>query len=353
MAEYFNMLETFLKSKEYFGNTLYNYSIAVLIFLGVVILITLIIKFAVNRLIHIENLLDNQFAVLIIKSFRRHLVYITYAIAVYSALFYLKTSDLINGIVNKAVLIYVAVIVIFALTDVLKSYNTVCIEKNRRPLPAGIVTILKTALWIGGLLFIFSNLGYNVNAFITGLGIGGIAVALAAQNILGDLFNYFVILFDKPFNKGDLIQFNTAFGRIERVGIKSTKIRNLTGELVSISNTDLIKAGVYNYEMARKRSHTAIINIEYETDKELVKKVPELLKQAVGEVANAEFVRVYLSSFESNGICFKLVFYVLTNDLTEYTTGIQSVNFAILDKFKENNIKFAYPLMRVLNYGEK
>ncbi|MDE7168629.1 MAG: mechanosensitive ion channel family protein, partial [Mucispirillum sp.] len=327
-------LINFLKSHSYWGNSFYNYSIAFLIFIGIVISVTVVIRIFVSRLSHLENIISNSFLSVLLESFRLRLIYIAYAMAVYGALTYLTTTETVTKAIDNLVMIYISVIVVLAATDILKAYNRTENQKeDKRPIPAGIVTILKFIVWASGLLFIFSNLGYNVNAFITGLGIGGIAIALAAQNILGDLFNYFVILFDKPFARGDLIQYNNISGRVEYVGIKSTKIRSSNGELLSVSNTDLTKSVIHNYDKAQKRRNVTVIGVEYETPAEIVRKIPSLLEEAVKNVPNVELARVHFSNFGSSSLDFEVAYYVLTNNYTEFTQGIQEVNFAILEIF--------------------
>lgn len=347
--EFINNIIIYLKSHTYFNNTLLNYIIAASIFISIVLAITLFIKLFIKR-IPIEERVSNAFLSSVIETFRKRLIYISYAIAVYAALTYLTTPKIIENIIDKAIMIYVVLIIILAVTDILKDFNTESLENSgKNKVPAGIITILKVFVWIAGLLFVFSNLGYNVSTFVTGLGIGGIAVALAAQNILGDLFNYIVILFDKPFTKGDLIQFNSASGRVEYVGIKSTKIRSSNGELLSVSNTDLTKTIIHNYELATKRRNVSIIGVEYETSVELVHKIPELLEEAVKSVKDVEFARVHFSAFNTSSLDFELVYFVLTNDYTEYTKKVQAVNFAILDMFAKEGINFAYPAQRMIN----
>ena len=342
-------ISTFLHSHTYFNNSLFNYMIAFILFVSIVLAITLFIKFVIKK-IPLEDRVSNAFLAAVIETFRRRLIYISYALAVYAALTYLTTPKIVTKVIDKAVLIYIVLIVVLAITDILKDFNTESLEKTgKNKVPAGIITILKAFVWIAGLLFIFSNLGYNVSTFITGLGIGGIAVALAAQNILGDLFNYIVILFDKPFTKGDLIQFNSVVGRVEYVGIKSTKIRSSNGELLSVSNTDLTKTIIHNYELATKRRNVSIIGVEYETSVEVVHRIPELLEQAVRTVKEAEFARVHFSAFNTSSLDFELVYFINTNDYTEYTHGVQAVNFAILDIFASEGINFAYPAQRMIN----
>lgn len=344
----FNNLIDFLEGHKYFNNSLLNYIIAILIFASIIAVITVFIRLVLKK-INLDRNVTSPFLYTFFTIFRKKLIYITYALAIYGALTYLKTPEVVTKIIDKAVLVYIALIIILSLTDIFKTYNnTSAARTGRNPIPAGIVTIIQSFIWIIGALFIFSNLGYNVSTFVTGLGIGGIAVALAAQNILGDLFNYLVILFDKPFAKGDLIQFNTSVGRVEYVGIKSTKIRSSNGELLSVSNTDLTKTIIHNFEMAEKRRQVSIIGVEYETSAEMLHKIPDILEQAVKSVPEAEFARVHFSAFNASSLDFELVYFITTNDYVEYTKGVQKVNFAILDIFAEKGINFAYPAQRVI-----
>lgn len=346
--EFFHNIVSFLESHKYFNNSLLNYMIALLIFIAIITAITVFIRLVLKR-IKLDEHDTNPFILTFFNIFKKKLVYITYALAIYGALTYLKTPETATKIIDKAVMVYIVLIIILSLTDIIKTYNNTTAERTgKNPIPAGIVTILQAFIWITGALFIFANLGYNVSTFVTGLGIGGIAVALAAQNILGDLFNYLVILFDKPFAKGDLIQFNTSIGRVEYVGIKSTKIRSSNGELLSVSNTDLTKTIIHNYEMAEKRRQVSIIGVEYETSVEMLHQIPAILEQAVKSVPEAEFARVHFSAFNSSSLDFELVYFITTNDYVEYTKGVQKVNFAILDVFAEKGINFAYPAQRMI-----
>lgn len=346
--EFFSSIIDFLESHKYFKNSLYDYLIAFAIFIGIILLITIFIRLVLRK-INIDDKIKSPFLYTFFTIFRKKLVYITYALAIYGALTYLKTPEIVTKIIDKAVMVYISFIIIISLTGIIKTYNQSSAEKTgKNPIPAGIVTILQAFVWITGALFIFSNLGYNVSTFVTGLGIGGIAVALAAQNILGDLFNYLVILFDKPFAKGDLIQFGTSVGRVEYVGIKSTKIRSSNGELLSVSNTDLTKTIIHNFEMAEKRRQVSIIGVEYETDVAMVHKIPALLEEAVKKVPEAEFSRVHFAAFNTSSIDFELVYFITTNDYVEFTQGVQKVNFAILDIFSGAGINFAYPAQRMI-----
>jgi len=136
------------------------------------------------------------------------------------------------------------------------------------------LTIIRIAVWAVVLVLILDNLGFNVSAIIAGLGIGGIAIALAAQTILGDLFNYFVIFFDKPFKEGDFIILDDYLGTIEHIGIKSTRIRSLGGEQLVLSNSDLTSSRLRNYKRMKRRRIVFSLGLVYQTTLEQMKKAP-------------------------------------------------------------------------------
>ena len=141
----------------------------------------------------------------------------------------------------------------------------------------GIMLLMNVFIWAIGIISIFSNLGYDVTTIIAGLGIGGIAIALAAQNILGDLFNYFVIFFDRPFEIGDFIVIDDKKGNVEHIGIKTTRLKSLTGEQLIISNSDLTKSRIHNFKRMYERRIVFTLGVAYEAPLEQLKEIPEII----------------------------------------------------------------------------
>lgn len=341
----------FIESKKiyFFGDSLYDYMISAFVFLISMIIFNLIIKRFLVILKNILHKMNTSIFELLIINLKKRLFHIGLIVSTLLASSYIDLDTQTLKIGKSFLTIYFSIVLILIATDFLDSYlSSENKDSKKLSIPTGIHTLIKSIIWIIGILVILSNIGVNINTFIAGLGIGGVAIALAAQNILGDLFNYFVILFDKPFTKGDVIQFNTNIGRVENIGIKSTKVRSSTGELLSVSNTDLTKSIVHNYQQATKKRNISIIGVEYETPYELVKKIPEILENAVKSIPNVEFQRVHCSNFNTSSIDFELVYFVLSNDIIEYADGVQKVNFAILDAFNKDGINFAYPAQRMI-----
>ena len=204
-------------------------------------------------------------------------------------------------------------------------------------------TTVKWIIWAIGGLLVLSNLGVDITSLIAGLGIGGLAIALAMQNILSDLFASFSIYFDKPFEVGDFIVAGEHSGTVEKIGIKTTRVRALQGEEIVISNAELTAARVQNFKKLQKRRIVVGLGVLYETKHELLREIPGLIEGAFGGVENAEFNRAHLATYGDFSINFELVYYALTSDYTEYMNINQEILFKIKEAFDQKGIEFAYP----------
>ena len=207
----------------------------------------------------------------------------------------------------------------------------------------GILTILRVTIWGLGIVFLLDNLGFKISTVIAGLGIGGVAVALAAQTILGDLFSYFSIFFDRPFEIGDFIIVGDYLGTIEHIGIKTTRIRSLGGEQIVFSNSDLTNSRVRNYKRMDKRRVLFQLGVTYQTTSKQVKEIPLIIRNVIKNTKEATFDRAHFSSYGDFNLVFEVVYYVLSRDYNKYMDIQQEINFAIKEQFEKRNIEFAYP----------
>ena len=239
----------------------------------------------------------------------------------------------ILGLVNSAIQY-----AIFTFFD--KQENSDVKKKQARSL----VIILKGVVWILGLVFLVNNLGYNVTTIITGLGIGGIAIALAAQAVLGDFFSYFVIFFDRPFEIGDfIIVDDKIIGAIEYIGIKTTRIRAISGEQIVCSNKDLTDSRVHNYKKMMRRRVVFSIGVIYQTTAEQMKKIPGIIKSIIDATENATFDRSHFSAFGDFSMNFETVYFIEGPDYNLYMDAQQKIYLEILQAFEKEKIEFAYP----------
>ena len=225
-------------------------------------------------------------------------------------------------------------------------------EKNLKPL----LSLLKFTLWIVGFVFLLANLGFNVTTAIAGLGVGGIAVAIAAQGILGDLFSYFVIFLDKPFALGDFIVFGDKLGVVEKIGIKSSRIRVLSGELLIISNSDLTSSRIHNYKQMKRRRVVFTLDVTYQTSQEHVEEIPSIIKSIIESVTVIEgvvFDRSHFQSFGNFSLVFETVYYVPSPDYTVYMDVQQEIYRNIYKVFNEKGIEFAYPTQTIYSVSQQ
>jgi len=207
--------------------------------------------------------------------------------------------------------------------------------------------VLRTVTWTIILLMLLDNLGINVTTLIASLGIGGIAVALAVQNILGDLLASLSIALDKPFVIGDFIVVDALAGTVEHVGLKTTRIRSISGEQIVFSNNDLLRSRIHNYKRMQERRILFSLGIVYETPVELVHRVPAIVREVIEGQTNVRFDRAHFRSFGNSSLDFEVVYFVLDTDYGRYMDTQQSINFAILQRFTQEGIDFAYPTQTI------
>jgi small-conductance mechanosensitive channel len=225
------------------------------------------------------------------------------------------------------------------------------VDTSRQGSLKGIITIVKVAVWGIGITFLLDNLGFKISTVVAGLGIGGIAVALAAQTILGDLFSYFVIFFDRPFETGDFIILDNYLGTIEHIGIKTTRVRSLGGEQLVFSNTDLTNSRIRNYKRMEKRRVIFNLGFIYQTTSEQLKEIPPIIRKAIEDVKDTAFDRAHFSSYGDFSLTFEIVYYVLSGDFGKYRDIQQEINFTLKEEFEKRGIEFAYPTQTL--YMEK
>jgi len=210
-----------------------------------------------------------------------------------------------------------------------------------------ITLISRIVLWSLGILFVLSNLGIEVTSLLAGLGIGGIAIAFALQGILSDLFASFSIYFDKPFRIGDFIVIGNDSGIVERIGIKTTRIRTLQGEELVISNAELTTVRVQNFKKMQERRIIENFGITYETSQNLVQSVPSIVTRIFEALDGGRLDRVHFTSFGDSALIFEVVYYVESPDYTQYLNIQQAFNFALMKQFSELGINFAYPTQTI------
>ncbi len=208
----------------------------------------------------------------------------------------------------------------------------------------GLIRVLVTAgLFILAIILILSNLGVNVTGLVAGLGIGGIAIGLAAQGIFSDLFAALSVLFDKPFKKGDMVRFDQSQGTVEAIGLKSTRIRAISGEEIVISNANLLNKELRNLALQHTRRIFQTLSLVYQTPPAVCQSLPALLHEIVDSVPRCSFGRCGLDNFAPSSIDFLLIYEIHGDDPSDAMDAKHQVNTRILEVFAEKGIAFAYP----------
>lgn len=217
-------------------------------------------------------------------------------------------------------------------------------DQGARAMTLSLLSFLgRVVVWALVLLSMMDNLGINVTALVASLGIGGIAIALAAQNILGDLFASLTIAIDKPFVIGDFIILGEEMGTVEHVGLKTTRIRSLGGEQIVLSNNDLLQSRIRNYKRMAERRALFAIGVTYDTPAEKLELIPKLIEQAVAAQTDARFDRAHFKGFGAFSLDFETVYYVCKPDYKVFMDVQQAINLQLVRSFAANNIEFAFP----------
>jgi len=210
-----------------------------------------------------------------------------------------------------------------------------------------IVWALQFVLWVVFALAMLSNVGINVSAFIASLGIGGIAIALAVQNVLGDLFASLAIAVDKPFEVGDAININGISGTVEHVGLKTTRLRADSGEQIVIANADLLKNTIRNFKRMKDRRVQLLVKVASDTPPDVLELVPPMLKEIVEEQPEVRFDRAHLKLFDRSSIEFEVIYFVLRPEYGLYMDTQQAVNLKIMRELLARGISFSDPVQKI------
>ncbi len=207
--------------------------------------------------------------------------------------------------------------------------------------------LIKTILWSLGILFVLSNAGVQVMSLLAGLGIGGVAVALALQGILKDLFSSLSIYLDQPFKIGDFIMVGNDSGTIKKIGIKTTRIKTLRGEELVIANSELTSVRVQNFKRMKERRINIKFGVTYETPQNLVKEIPGIVKRIFDDIEGVRLSRVHFVEFGDSALIFEVVYIVESSSYVQYLDINQKFNLDLMEKFAELGISFAYPTQTI------
>jgi len=332
------------------NNTIGAYLLSAFVFWGLVLLLKIVKKILVQRLSQLAAKTTNDFDDFIVGLIAQVGLPVFVVVSLYVATSSLVLSESLRSFIRYALVIVVTIRIMFILQEVIR-YSVGKVYHRRMPagdqsaeaMVRSVTGILRWVIWIMGGIFVLDNLGINISALVAGIGIGGIAIAMASQAVLGDAFSALSIFLDKPFAIGDFIIIDEHMGVVEHIGIKTTRIRSLSGEQLVFSNSDLTKSRIRNYKRMDTRRIAFKIGVVYQTPLEQVKKIPLIIKDIFNRMDNVRLDRVHFQSFGDFALIYEIVYYVLSSDYNIYMDKQQEINFMIMDVFETEAIELAYP----------
>ncbi len=336
------------------GNSLIRWIVALLITLLVMAALRLVQHLVVRRIRQFANRTKNQVDDLALDMIENTKSLLIFFPALYAGSLTLRLPTVAERILSTValatLLIQVALWGNQLISFFLKLYVRDRTEDDNSAQTAYTAAnfILRVVLWTLVLLLILDNIpGVEITSLITGLGITGIAVALAVQNILQDLFASLSIVLDKPFVIGDFIVIDEYSGTVEHIGLKTTRVRSLSGEELVFSNADLLTSRVQNFKKMRERRVVFTIGVTYETPYEKLKLVPQIVREKIEEQKLVRFDRAHLKTFGDFALEYEIVYYMLEPDYNVYMDTQQAINLELVRRFADEGIEFAYPTQKL------
>jgi small-conductance mechanosensitive channel len=337
----------------YLGNTIKTWLFALMVMVAVMVVLRILTGVVLRRLSAFAERTKTNLDDLVTELLKRTKWFFLLILSIYAATLVLTLPETVEKVIGKvtaiALLAQVAIWVSGFITLWLLHYRKRKLEEDA----ASVMTfsalgfVSKLVLWSVILLLILDNLGVNITALVAGLGVGGIAVALALQNILGDLFASLSIVLDKPFVIGDFIIVGDLLGTVEKIGLKTTRVRSLSGEQLVFSNNDLLQSRIRNYKRMFERRIIFHFGVTYQTSHQKLAAIPDMIREIVEAQKQVRFDRAHFKEYGDFSLNFEVVYYVKVPDYNIYMDIQQAINLAVYRRFEEQGIEFAYPTQTI------
>jgi len=335
------------------GNSLEVWLIAISAFLVMFVTLTLIRNRLGARLralaLKTENTLDDAVVEAFLKTKWIFMAYVAVWFGSQWLVLSASITEVLNGGLIFLLIIQAAIWGTIIIGELVKHFVRLQVEGESTQIATttALTFVGKLVLWSLALLLLLENMNFDVSALVASLGVGGIAVALAAQNILGDLFASLSILFDKPFVVGDFIIVDDLPGTVEKVGLKTTRVRSLFGEQLVFSNNDLLSSRIKNYKRMEERRVVFTLGVTYQTRAEKLELIPDMVKKIIEEQDRVRFDRSHFKGYGDFALLFETVYWVTEPDYTVYMDIQQKINLALFRDFETKGIEFAYPTQTI------
>jgi small-conductance mechanosensitive channel len=334
---------------EFGGNKLADYLIAIIILFCSIILIKVLRRSAFSNLRKWAAKSENIYDDAIITILEKNLIPIAYIASIYLGISNLSLHPILKRTVEVMVVVISTILAIrlisAAIEYVIKIYwlNYQRDNVNLEQSIDALMPAVRIVIWVIGIIFLLDNLGFDISAVVTSLGIGGVAIALASQGVLQDLFSYFSILLDRPFELGDFIVVGDYLGTVEYVGIKTTRLKSVIGEQIIMGNSDLVSSRIRNFKKMRERRVVFKFGVVYQTTTEQLAQIPDWMREIIDQTESATCDRSHFTGYGEYSLNFEVVYLIDTNDYTIYLNAQQAINLAVKQKFADQGIEFAYP----------
>ena len=338
----------------FFGNSVEEYIIALAVFILTIVALKFFKRVIIEKLKKLAGRIKGEFDDLLINIVDSIGWSFYVLLALWTAFQFIRLPEKLGNYFSYFVLIVGVYCVVNALREVINFGASTLIQKRQtkgKKVDVSSINllsgILQGILWLIAILFILQNMGFDITILVTGLGIGGLAIAFALQNILGDIFASFSIYFDKPFEVGDFIILGGDLGVVKKIGIKSTRIECLWGQEIVISNKELTETRINNYKKMEKRRLHFGFGVVYETQTAKLRKILDIVTDIFKDIELADLDRVHFKEFGDFSLNFEVAYYVGTGDYNKYMDTQQTINFALKEQFEKEGIEFAYPTQTV------
>ncbi len=335
----------------FLGNTFEEYFYALFVFLGALIVFKIIREIILVKLNKLANKtktrLDNAL-IEVVRSIRPPFYFF---LSFYIGILFLDINEVVFNIIFYILIAWIGYQLISILSVFIDYLVKKRIDKEKNPNNNSLLNMLgriaKGVVWVIVALFVLSNMGVNITSFVATMGIGGIAVALALQNILSDLFSSFSIYFDKPFEVGDFIMVGDSMGIVEKIGIKTTRLMALQGEEIVISNQELTSTKIQNFKKMHERRVVFNFSLSVKTSNKDLRGIKEEIASIIKGIKLARFDRVHLYKIEEGNLIFEVVYYLLSPEYNEYMDIQEEINLSIKEKLESRGLSFAYPVRNI------
>jgi len=349
LAKVHCMKETFDLTNTILGNELRTWLIALGVALGTLAMLRVLVRVVIARIAKLTTKTDTVIDDLLIGAVHETKRVYLFILAIYAGSLVLELPQNVETLLERATVIASLVQGAIWLSKILMGWLDHYQQSQIEEDAAGVMTmnalgvIGRIALWSTVLLLTLENVGVDITALVAGLGIGGVAVALAVQNILGDLFGSLSIVLDKPFVIGDFIVVGDLMGSVEHIGIKTTRVRSISGEQLIFANGDLLGSRIRNYGRMYRRRIVFKLGVVYQTSAEQLEKIPEIIRNCIDKHEQVTFDRSHFANYGDFSLDFETVYYVERPEYNVYMDVQQAIYLDIYRRFADEGIEFAYP----------